>query len=181
MKVEQWNINKIIPYENNPRINDNAVDKTAMSIKEYGWQQPIVVDSDGVVIVGHTRLKAAKQMGLEECPVLVASGLSEAQVKSYRIADNKTGELATWDEELLGIEIQGLIDLDFDIELTGFDAADFDFLQEEETSGLTDDDAVPETPIEPITKLGDLWVLGEHRLLCGDSTDIEQVEPLLQR
>lgn len=126
MKIEQWKIDKIIPYENNPRINDGAVEKTAMSIREYGWQQPIVVDTDGIIIVGHTRLKAAQSMSLEECPVHVAENLTEAQVKAYRIADNKTGEIAKWDQELLNIEIKDLVDLNFDIELTGFDIDEFD-------------------------------------------------------
>jgi len=128
MKVEQWKIGDIKPYENNPRINEDAVEKTAMSIREYGWQQPIVVDHDGVIIVGHTRLKAAKSLGLTECPVLVAEDLSGAQAKAYRIADNKTGEIATWDQELLNMEIEGLVDMNFDIELTGFSLDDFDFL-----------------------------------------------------
>ena len=126
MKVDQWKIEDIKPYENNPRINEDAVEKTAMSIREYGWQQPIVVDHDGVIIVGHTRLKSAKLLGLTECPVLVAD-LPAAKAKAYRIADNKTGELATWNQDLLDIEIEGLIDMDFDIELTGFSLDDFDF------------------------------------------------------
>jgi len=126
MKIEQWKIEQIIPYKNNPRINDGAIEKTAMSIREYGWQQPIVVDNDGIIIVGHTRLKAAQSMGLEECPVHVADNLTEAQVKAYRIADNKTGELAEWDMELLKSEIAELDSLNFNIELTGFELEDFD-------------------------------------------------------
>ena len=125
MKIEQRGIDDIVPYENNPRLNDDAVDKVAMSLEQYGWQQPIVVDADGVIIVGHTRLKAAKQLGYEQCPVVVADGLSPAQVKAYRIADNKTGELAEWDEDLLNLEIKGLMDLNFDVSLTGFDLDDF--------------------------------------------------------
>ena len=177
MNIEQWPIAKIKPYANNPRKNDSAVDKVAMSLKEYGWQQPIVVDGKGVIIVGHTRWKAAKKLNMDTCPVLVAEGLSTAQVKAYRIADNKTNEFAAWDDELLKLEIDELVDLDFDIELTGFDPSDFDL--GEPNGGLTDEDAVPEPPEKPVTKLGDLWVLGSHRLLCGDSTDIEQVSRLM--
>ena len=121
MKIEQWHIEDIIPYENNPRINDHAVDKTAMSIEQYGWQQPIVVDADGVIIAGHTRLKAAVKLGITKCPVVVAGKLNPVQVKAYRIADNKSGELAEWDEELLNIEIKDLIDAGYEISFTGFE------------------------------------------------------------
>jgi len=176
MKIEQWDISNIIPYDKNPRDNKGAVKKVVMSLKEYGWQQPIVVDKAGVIIVGHTRLKAAKKMKLKTCPVMVANDLNEAQVKAYRIADNKTGEFASWDDDLLLDEIKNLIDLDFDIELTGFELGDFDL--EEPGGGLTDPDEVPEAP-EGVTVLGDLWILGDHRLLCGDSTDIKQVERLM--
>ena len=125
MKIIDRKTSEIIPYEKNPRINNNAIDKTAISIKEFGFQQPIVVDPAGVVIAGHTRLKAAIKLKLETCPVIVAEGLTDAQVKAYRIADNRTGELATWDDELLAVEIQDLIDMKYDIELTGFDPEDF--------------------------------------------------------
>jgi len=120
LKIENIDIDKIIPYENNPRINGKAVDKVVMSLKEYGWQQPIVIDKNKIVIAGHTRLKAAKRLGLKTCPVIVAENLTEAQVKAYRIADNKTGELATWDMDLLEVEINDLIKMGSDIELTGF-------------------------------------------------------------
>jgi len=146
-----------------------------MSIKEYGFQQPIVVDKSGIIITGHTRLKAAVKLGMKTCPVIVAESLSDAQIKAYRIADNKTGELATWDDELLAVEIQDLVDMNFDIELTGFDLSDFDL---DKAPGLTPDDAVPEVE-ESVSKLGDLWTLGNHRILCGDSTDIKQVERLM--
>lgn len=125
MKIEQWKTEDIIPYENNPRINDQAVDKVATSLEQYGWQQPIVVDKSGVVIAGHTRLKAAIKLCMETCPVVVAENLTKAQAKAYRIADNRTGEFAEWDKSLLDIEIHELIDMDFDIELTGFSLEDF--------------------------------------------------------
>lgn len=169
-------IGEIIPYSKNPRVNNNAVDKTIMSIKEYGWQQPIVVDKNKIVIAGHTRLKAAIKMGLESCPVLIAENLTHAQAKAYRIADNRTGEMATWDDELLLSEIKELDAMNFDIELTGFDLGKFDF---GEKGGLTGDDEVPEVQEEPITKPGDLWLLGDHRFLCGDSTNQDQVSTLM--
>ena len=125
MEVENRKTSKIIPYEKNPRINNNAVDKTMMSIKEYGFQQPIVVDKAGIVIAGHTRLKAAIKLKLDTCPVIVADNLSPAQTKAFRIADNKTGELATWDDDLLLQEIKELVELDFDVELTGFSLDEF--------------------------------------------------------
>lgn len=119
MEVKTVGINSIKPYENNPRINDGAVEATANSIKEFGWQQPIVVDKDGVIIVGHTRLRAAKQLGLSQVPVVYADNLTDAQVKAYRLADNKTGELADWDFDLLDVELDDL-DLDFDMSDFGF-------------------------------------------------------------
>ena len=149
MKVEQWKTDDIIPYENNPRVNDMAVDKVAMSLQQYGWQQPIVVDSDGVIIAGHTRWKAARHLGMGYCPVVVADSLTPAQVKAYRIADNRTGELAEWDKDLLDMEIQELVDLDFDVELTGFSLADLGLEEPEPCGGLTDDDETPDPPKDP--------------------------------
>ena len=121
IEVLERDIDKIIPYERNPRKNDEAVDKVVLSLKEFGWQQPIVVDAEGVIVVGHTRWKAAKKLNYKTCPVIVASTLSPEQIKAYRIADNKSGEIATWDMDLLKMEVQDLIKADFDVELTGFD------------------------------------------------------------
>lgn len=127
MKVEEWLIDKVIPYENNPRNNDDAVDSTANSIKEFGWQQPIVVDKDGVVIVGHTRLKAAEKLKLDKVPVTVADNLTDEKVKAYRLADNKTGELANWNFELLGSELSDILDIDMgDFGFSGFEYNDDD-------------------------------------------------------
>ncbi len=120
MKIEQWDVEKVIPYDRNPRINDGAVESTAKSIETFGFRQPIVVDAKGVIVVGHTRLKAALSLGMETVPVHVAE-LTEAEAMAYRIADNKTGELAEWDDDLLAAEFAALKDLDFDLDLTGFD------------------------------------------------------------
>ncbi len=122
LKVKEWAIGDVHPYPGNPRINDEAVQAVAESIKEFGWQQPIVVDADGTVIAGHTRLKAAKRLGMETVPVIVASDLTPEQVQAYRLADNKVGELATWDMGKLGEELDGL--LDFDMGRFGFDDGD---------------------------------------------------------
>jgi DNA modification methylase len=180
MQVRQRDIDSIQPYERNPRINDAAVDAVATSIREYGWRQPIVVGPDDVIIVGHTRWKAAKKLGLTTVPVHVAKDLTPEQVKAYRIADNKLAELAEWDMDLLPLELADLQGLDVDLGLLGFDEDELAKLLEAEIEdGLTDPDAVPEPPDEAETQPGDLWVLGEHRLLCGDSGRTEDVDRLL--
>lgn len=125
MKIEFWDIDKVIPYENNPRENDDAVEPLANSIREFGWKQPIVVDMDGVILAGHTRLKAAKSLGMDKVPVLVASDLTPAQAAAYRLADNKTNELAVWDFSSLAVELDGL-SVDFDMTDFGFTLSDFD-------------------------------------------------------
>ena len=180
MQVELTEIQRVIPYARNPRRNEQAIDKVAASIKEYGFRQPIVVDEDMVIIAGHTRLQAAQKLGLSKIPTHIATGLTPAQVKAYRLADNRTGQEAEWDDELLGIELGELSDLGFDLDLTGFSDAELDeLLAEIDEGGLTDDDAVPEAPEEPITKAGDIWHLGDHRLICGDSTDSETLDKLM--
>ena len=180
MNIELRPLAEIKPYEKNPRINDAAVASVARSIEEFGFRQPIVVDADGVIVVGHTRWKAAMKLGLERVPVHVASELTPEQARAYRIADNKTGDLATWDLELLPTELSELQALDVDLSLLGFDEDELANLFDPGVkSGLTDPDDVPEPPDEAITQLGDLWVLGEHRLLCGDSGSIADVDRLL--
>ena len=177
MKVEDLALDSLIPYARNPRKNDGAVDKVAASIKEFGWRSPIVVDEEMVILAGHTRYKAAKKLGLTEAPVHIAEGLTEAQKKAYRIADNRVAEEAEWDYDFLKIE---LADLDGLEDLTGFDAEELDkILTPEPTEGLTDEDAVPEVQDDPISKEGDVWILGRHRLMCGDSTSIDAVEKLM--
>ena len=182
MKVAQRPIADITPYEKNPRQNDEAVAAVAASIREFGFRQPIVVDEDGVIIAGHTRFKAAQLLKLAKVPVHVATDLTPEQIRAYRIADNKTGELATWDMELLPIEIAELQGAGIDWSLLGFDEDALAKLlagEEGVTAGLTDPDDVPEPPDDPITHRGDLWVLGEHRLLCGDSSSETDVDWLL--
>ena len=180
MKVTLRPITEIKPYERNPRINDDAVDAVAGSIKEFGFRQPIVVDADDVIICGHTRFKAAMQLGLAKVPVHVAKDLTPEQIKAYRIADNKTAELAEWNFELLPIELGELQAYNYDLGLLGFDVDELaQLLDPGVKEGLTDPDDVPEPPDEAITQPGDLWILGDHRLLCGDSASPEDLDRLL--
>jgi DNA modification methylase len=180
MQVELRPITSIQPYENNPRLNDEAVAAVAASIREFGFRQPIVVDEQGVIVVGHTRYKAALKLGLEAVPVHVAAGLTPAQLKAYRIADNQTARLSDWDYDRLPVELAQLQQMDFNLNLTGFSTEELLQLLEPATpEGLTDPDDVPEPPEEPKTHLGDLWILGRHRLLCGDSSRPEDVDRLL--
>ena len=180
MNIELRPLADIKPYEKNPRINDAAVEAVARSIREFGFRQPIVVDADGVIIVGHTRWKAARKLGLEKVPVHVATGLTPEQAKAYRIADNSTADLATWDLELLPGELAELQQLDVDLSLLGFGEDELARLLDPGVEpGLTDPDEVPEPPDEAITQPGDLWVMGDHRLLCGDSDNPADVNRLL--
>ena len=180
MHVELRPLSSITPYHQNPRVNDGAVDAVARSIQEFGVRQPIVVDEHGVIIVGHTRYKAALKLGMTEFPVHVATGLTPAQIKAYRIADNQTATIATWDANLLPLELADLQALDFDLNLLGFDQDELaKFMGTEVADGLTDPDDVPAPPDEAVTQPGDLWILGDHRLLCGDSSKAEDVDRLL--
>jgi ParB-like chromosome segregation protein Spo0J len=180
MQIELRELSSVRPYENNPRNNDKAVDAVAASIKEYGFSQPIVVDSDSFIIVGHTRLKAAQKLGLERVPVVVASHLTPDQVRAYRIADNKTAEIAEWNFDLLPIELSALQEANYDLGLLGFDTEELAKLMDTGVNeGLTDPDDIPEPPDEAITQAGDLWILGNHRLLCGDSSKPEDLDRLL--
>ena len=180
LTVELWPIQRPIPYDKNPRhCPPEAIAKVAASIKEFGFLQAIVVDGKDVVVVGHTRLLAAKQLGLQQLPVHVAAGLSPAQAAAYRIADNRTNQETSWDEDLLSVEISRLASLDYDIDILGFEADELAELLVQPAGGLVDPDEVPELPTEPITRPGDLWVLGNHRLLCGDSTNSADVERLM--
>ncbi|MCC5829282.1 MAG: ParB N-terminal domain-containing protein [Phycisphaeraceae bacterium] len=180
MKITKRKIDDVRPYENNPRLNDDAVDAVAKSLAEFGWRQPIVVDGDGVIIVGHTRWKAAKKLGLQEVPVHVATDLPPEKVRAYRIADNQTATLSEWDYDLLPLELTALQDADYDLEMLGFgEEALKSILAPTGTQGLTDPDEVPEPPDDPITQRGDIWVLGDHRLMCGDSGSVADLDRLL--
>lgn len=172
MQVSERLVQEIIPYENNPRNNDEAVEKVAESIKEFGFKQPIVVDKDGVIIVGHTRLKAAKKLGLETVPVVVAEDLTEEQAKAYRLADNKTNEFAEWDFDALDFELLKIEDID--MTRFGFD------LETEQPVDPEDaiEGTINETP-EPRAKRGQIWKLGRHKLMCGDSTSKADMDDLM--
>ena len=179
MKIEKVKIGKVKPYNNNPRdISKAAIEKVTLSIKEFGFQQPIVVNKNNIIIAGHTRLEAAKQLKLKEVPVVVAKNLSDNQAKAYRLMDNRSGQESNWDKKLLELELSLLNDENINLDLTGFDEVELSKLIVDEKTGLTEDDAIPE-PKEAICKLGDIWQLGKHRLLCGDSTKEEDVNKLM--
>jgi DNA modification methylase len=180
VKVELRSLADIRPYEQNPRINDDAVEAVMASIREFGFRQPIVVDVDGVIICGHTRYKAAQRLGLEKVPVHVAKDLTPAQIKAYRIADNQTASLAEWNYDLLPIELADLQGMEFNLDLLGFDQDELaKILNPALKDGQCDPDEVPAPPDAAITQKGDLWLLGDHRLLCGDSSQAADVDRLL--
>jgi DNA modification methylase len=180
MKVEMRKLSQIKPYENNPRVNDAAVDAVAGSIKEFGFRVPIVVDEEGVILAGHTRHKAAQKLGLEKVPVHVAVGLTPDQARAFRIADNQTAMLSHFDEARLVQELLELQGVAYDLSLTGFGEDELlRLLNADSSAGLVDPDAVPEPPDKPTTLPGDLIVLGKHRLLCADSGKPEDVDRLL--
>lgn len=185
MELELLNISEIKPYEKNPRNNDAAVAKVAASIKEFGFKVPIIIDKDNVIIAGHTRYKAAQGLGIEQIPIIKAEDLTPEQVKAFRIMDNKSSEIATWDYESLLKEIESLKLENYDLELTGFELNEIENLfdkynpeevQEDESFDIENDLQNIE---EPITKKNDIWFLGNHRLFCGDSTNEDDVNKLM--
>ena len=180
-KVERRPISELIPYARNSRTHSEAqIAQIAASIREWGWTMPILVDEDGNVIAGHGRIMAAQKLGIADVPCMTATGWSEAKRRAYVIADNKLALNAGWDDEMLRVEFGELRDLDFDLSLTGFDDSEIDALFPTEIAqGLTDEDAVPEVPEQPVTVEGDVWLLGRHRLMCGDSTSIDAVDKLM--
>jgi DNA modification methylase len=176
MEIQNWPIDRLVLYARNPRKNDAVVDRMCSSIREFGFKIPVLARSDGEVVDGHLRLKAAKKLGIAEVPVLLCDEWTPAQVKAFRLMVNRSVEWAAWDEELLTLELQEIEASGFDLTLTGFDAKEIDDL-------LLDDnpveDAAPPLPDNPITRTGDLWVCGRHRVLCGDATSPETVTRLL--
>lgn len=180
MKIDMRKLSDIKPYPGNPRSNDAAIDAVAASIKEFGFKQPIVVDVDDVIVVGHTRYRAAEKLGLARVPVHVARDLTPEQIRAYRIADNKTNELADWNYDLLAIELGELKSADYDLDMLGFDADELAALLDPGVKdGLCDPDEIPEPPDEAVTQPGDLWLVGDHRLLCGDSAKPHNVDRLV--
>ncbi len=180
MLIEMRKVSEIKPYEKNPRQNDDAVDAVARSIQEFGFRQPIVLDAEGVIICGHTRWKAAQKLGLEEVPVHVARDMAPEKVKAYRIADNKLAEMATWDMALLPIELTELQGMNVDLSLLGFDADSLaKILNPDGTDGQTDPDSVPEPGDAAVSKAGEIYQLGNHRLMCGDSGSVADLDLLL--
>jgi hypothetical protein len=171
MLVELWPIERVKPYFRNPRVNDSAVDAVAASLKEFGWRQPVVVDAEGVIVVGHTRWKAAKKLGLAQVPVHIATDLSPEQIQAYRIADNQTATIAEWDKELLPLELADLREANFDLGLLGFSDDELAKSLQPVQEGQCDPDDVPAPPDKAVTQTGDLILLGEHRLLFGDSSN----------
>lgn len=170
MNIIEKPIAEVKPYEKNPRKNDQSVDKVANSIKEFGFKVPIVVDKNNIIVCGHTRYKAAKKLGLSVVPCVVADDLTEEQIKAYRLADNKVGEDSLWDMDLLGSELEDILNIDME---------DFGFFLPEGETEVVEDDYDKPAPEEPKSKLGDIYQLGRHRLMCGDSTNIDCVKKLV--
>ena len=183
MQIELLQIEKLIPYANNARNNEKAVDKVAASIKEFGFRNPIIIDKNNEIIAGHTRLLAAKKLGLKEVPTIRADDLTAEQVKAFRIADNKTAEYSEWNFELLAQELEELKLADYDLSLTAFDLSECEKLLDllkEVNNRNKDDDFDIELPEEPVTKRGDIWLLGKHRLMCGDACSESDVAALMR-
>jgi DNA modification methylase len=180
-QIKMVSIELLIPYAKNARTHsDEQVAQIAGSIKEFGFNNPVLVDADNSVIAGHGRLMAARKLGYKEVPVVKLEHLTESQRKAYILADNRIALNSGWDTSMLSLELQELKD-DIDLSLLGFDADELDAMLNpiEETEGLTDEDSVPDVPVKPKTKLGDIYILGNHRLMCGDSTSIDAVEKLM--
>jgi DNA modification methylase len=179
-RVERRKVADLIPYARNARTHsDEQVAQIAASIREWGWTTPVLIDEASGIIAGHGRVMAARKLGLAEVPVMVAAGWSEAQRRAYVLADNKLALNSGWDTAMLSEELKGLADLGFDAGLTGFSADELAGLFAESTDGLTDPDEVPEVPVDPVSVLGDVWLLGRHRIVCGDCTDALVVDKAL--
>jgi DNA modification methylase len=179
-RIERWSIERLIAYANNARLHSEAdLDKIGASILEWGWTMPVLIDEDGVLLAGHARVGAAAKLGLESIPVIVARGWSENEKRAYRLADNQLAARASWDPEQLRSELQDLKFNGFDVGLVGFGGQLETILAGLGTSGLTDPDSVPEIPDQPVCRRGDVWLLGDHRVGCGDSTNAADVAQVL--
>ena len=183
MQITMMNIAEIRPYERNPRHNDEAVAAVANSIREFGFRNPVILDRDHVIVAGHTRWRAAKSLGLEEIPCVIAEDLTPEQAKAYRLADNRTGEIAGWDYDLLPLELKELQSDGFDLSLLGFDTSELERLlsdvKDEDKEGETEPDEIPDAPEIPDSRPGEVYVLGAHRLMCGDSTSMDDTLKLM--
>ena len=179
--VESWPIDRPKPYPGNPRVNDDAIDAVASSIRQFGFRVPIIADRDGVIIAGHTRLKAARKLGLTHVPVHVAADLDEAAARALRLADNKTAEQAAWDFDLLPIELSALRELDWDLTSLGFSEDELAKLLDglNPVEGQTDPDEIPAVPEEAVSKPGEIYIMGRHKLLCGSATNKADVQRLM--
>lgn len=184
-KVERRPIASLVPYARNSRMHsDGQVAQIASSMKEFGWTIPVLIDEDGGIIAGHGRILAAQVLKYSEVPVMIAAGWSDAKKRAYIIADNKLAENATWNEEMLALEFTDLSDMGYDLELTGFSLDEIDdfidgFGDGDQGAGSNDDDDIPDPPVDPVTKPGDVWLLGSHRVMCADSTNMDDVATLL--
>jgi ParB-like chromosome segregation protein Spo0J len=179
-EIERWPIKRLVPYARNARTHsDVQVAQIAASIREWGWTMPVLAGEDGMIIAGHGRILAAHTLGIDEVPVMVARAWSEAKKRAYIIADNKLALNAAWDDALLGGELADLRDLGADLNLIGFSDQEIASIFANIGGGLTDPDDAPEPPVEPVSKVGDVWVLDRHRLVCGDCTDCSFVEQAL--
>jgi hypothetical protein len=189
-QLEHWPLSRLIEYARNPRKNDHAVDMVAAAIHEFGFRVPVIARSDGTVVDGHLRLKAARKLGLETVPVLLADDLTDIQIKAFRLSVNKLAELAGWDEELLALELADLDAAGFDLELTGFNEEEIGHWLSEVLDNPADetnkqpadagDDDIPPAPVNPVSRSGDVWLIGRHRLVCGDAADTGVIATLMQ-
>ena len=177
MEIIEKFTKELIPYANNPRENDGAVDAVAASIKEFGFKVPVIIDKDNIIVAGHTRIKAAGKLGIDKVPCIIADDLSEEQIKAFRLADNKVGELAQWDFSKLEEELKELSEMDLDFQMDEFGFSEIGGGTEQ--TEIIEDDFDDTLPEEPKAKLGDIYELGDHRLICGDSTDVETIDRLM--
>ena len=179
--IEYWPIERLVEYPRNPRKNDSAVDRMCASIREFGFKIPCLVRSDGEVVDGHLRLKAARKLGNTDIPVILCDEWTAAQVKAFRLLVNRSVTWADWDEELLALELHEIQASDFDLSLTGFEDEELARLlaAQDAAEGLTDEDSIPDLPETPVCAVGDLWILGDHKLLVGDATNGDEVAKLM--